>query len=74
MIPNGSCVTAPKKSPDDFARPAFDVSGAGTPLPLCQMICSKRSMPYDLLWRTCSPSPGHTPASIAGFHRLLSAK
>ncbi|MEP6847277.1 MAG: hypothetical protein ABI999_00355 [Acidobacteriota bacterium] len=44
MIPNESCITAPKNLETQSPRFSFDVSGAGTPLPLCQLVNSKRSL------------------------------
>jgi hypothetical protein len=44
-FPNNSSVTAPKNH-DVSVRLTFDVSGAGTPLPLNQVIVNERSMPF----------------------------
>ena len=48
MGSNNPCVTAPKNPKRDISRFAFDVSGAGTPLPQYQVSCRERPLPFGL--------------------------
>jgi hypothetical protein len=45
---NNPCVTAPEDLKRKILRFTFDVSGAGTPLPLNQSGCAERVVPVGL--------------------------